>query len=218
MRRPAVVFQDRIDDALRARPIDHLVDTILPVEVRINGEAFLVNVHVHYSNHCWTKARKGEPSESVLFREHHRGGVDERVFCEQRWQFSKQLPAMIGAISHALCLRGGSNEVFYRMKDDPGKGRKAGWYACIRLAANQTQKEITLSVRSVHYRTNRPADVRGAPVRFWALFWGFYKELRPRNDWVVAGEAKKNPPALPGGSGRNAGPLGYPCALAGTGR
>ncbi|MBN8426249.1 MAG: hypothetical protein J0L65_02155 [Xanthomonadales bacterium] len=194
-RKPTVVFQDRIDNALRARPIDHLVETLLPVEVRIDGEPFLVNVRVHYTNHCWTRTRKGEAEDTVLFCEHHRDRIDERIFCEQRWEFSKQLPGMIRSISHSLCLPGGSRELFYRVMADPKKGGNAGWYACIRLDANRAQQEITLSIRSVHYRTTRPADIRGAPQRFWALFWDFYKDLRTKNSWVVAGETKKNPPA-----------------------
>lgn len=194
-RKPPVVFQDRIDAALSDRPIDHLGDRVLRVEVRIDGQPFLVNVRVYYSNHCWTRTRKDEPEDRVLIREYHAGGVDERIFCQHRWTFSRQLPGMIHSISHALCLRGRSREVFYRVKPDPENGSNAGWYACVRLGANHARKEITLSVRSLHYRTNRPADIRGAPVRFWALFWEFYRDLRARHDWVVEGETKKNPPA-----------------------
>lgn len=194
-RKPTVVFQDRIDAALGERTIDHLVDSFLPVEVRIDGESYAVTVRVYYSNHCWTRTRKDEPEDAILFYEHHSDWVDERVFCATRWEFSLQLPEIVASLSHSLCLPGRSKEIFYRVKADKTKGDHAGWYMCARLDAIQSKEEITLSIRSVHYRTNRPEDTRGGPQRFWALFWDFYKDLRAKHDWVVAGETKINPPA-----------------------
>ncbi|GGD43877.1 hypothetical protein GCM10007235_14810 [Pseudoxanthomonas indica] len=154
----------------------------------------MVNVRVYYSNHCWTRTRKDEPEDTVLFYEHHSDWVDERVFCETRWKFSLQLPEIVASLPHSLCLRGRSKQIFYRVKADESKDGYAGWYVCARLRAIQKKQEITLSIRSVHYRTNRPEDTRGGPQRFWALFWDFYKDLRSNHDWVAAGEAKINPP------------------------
>lgn len=190
------MHQDRISAALDGRTNDHLADATLPVEVRIAGEAFLVDVSVYYSNHCWTKSRKDEPEEAVLFSEKKRDGdIDERVFCPERWSFSRQLPAMVQTISHAMCLPGGSKEIFYRLKANLKDGPNAGWYVCARLDVSQARKEITLSIRSAHYRFNRPEDIRGAPKRFWAVFSDFYEEIRAKHSWVAAGEKKKNPPA-----------------------
>lgn len=163
------------------------------MEVRIDGESYAVTVRVHYSNHCWTKTRKDESEDAILFYEHHSDWVDARVFCQTRWEFSLQLPEIVASLSHSLCLPGRSKEIFYRVKADKEKGGHAGWYVCARLNAIQSKQEITLSIRSVHYRTNRPEDTRGGPRRFWALFWDFYKDLRAKHDWVVAGETKTNP-------------------------
>lgn len=191
----------RVERVLAGRSISHLNESDLPVEVRVDGTAYIVAVRIYYTNHCWTKSRENEPDEDVIFRERKSdGSIDERVFCQKRWEFSKQLPDIISNISHALCLPGRSKEIFYRLKNDAKVSSHAGWYICARLDANHSKKLITLSIRSTHYRTNQPADLRGAPTRFWAIFWKFYKALRERHDWVTKAETKKNPPAELGGS------------------
>ncbi len=188
--------QEKIERALSGRSIAHLAESTLPIEVRVDGVPYIVIVSVYYTNHCWTKSRDQEPEEDVIFRERKSdGSIDERVFCQKRWEFSTQLPNLINNISHSLCLPGRSKEIFYKLKNDPKVGSHAGWYICARLDANHSRKLITLSIRSTHYRTNQPADLRGAPIRFWAIFWKFYKVLRERHDWVANNEAKKNPPA-----------------------
>ncbi|WWW36728.1 hypothetical protein V8017_08090 [Stenotrophomonas rhizophila] len=188
-------LQARIDAILEKYPIAHLSGFWLPVEVRIDGVAYEVRIHVNFTNHCWTRSiETGDAADEVLFREQKRKGmIDERVFCLKRWNFSHQLPGLISNISHALCLPGQEKSVFYRLKPDTSKGKDAGWYICLRLDKSDSRKQITLNIRSSHYRTNKPEGTRGAPIRFWAAFWSYYKDLRTKNAWMRDGEKEKAP-------------------------
>lgn len=59
-------------------------------EIRDGQETVLVDIRVHFSTHCYTKSREdNDPDHVVLYRERKRdGSIDERVFCERRWNFS----------------------------------------------------------------------------------------------------------------------------------
>jgi len=165
---------------------EHLRPFDITYSIKIDGQPKDVTLSVHFSNHCYTRSRKeGDSDEDVLFQEKKRHGIiDERVLCNERWEFSKSLPEIIQDLHGKGCFIGGSKEIFYR-QELPAKGNiHAGWYICARLGASNTHQNLTLSIRSVHWRNNRPIDIRGGPKRFYALLAQFYSIESDKRDWM----------------------------------
>jgi hypothetical protein len=157
---------DEVFDVITGRSYDiaHLRTKVVSYCLLLDRQQVSVNLHVYYAHHCYTRSRMAkDPVEAVLFRERKKDGTfDERVFCPQRYEFSLQLPRLMSDLSHAVCYRGNDNQVFYRLKSDP-KARSSinGWYICGRLDTSARHQQLRLNIRSVHYRTNQPAGVRG---------------------------------------------------------
>ena len=145
-----------------------------------------VNLHVYYANHCYTRSRMAnDPADAVLFREWKKDGtLDERVFCPQRYDFSLQLPRLMSDLGHAVCYRGNDNQVFYRLKSDPrARSSINGWYIYGRLDISVRHQQLRLNIRSVHYRTNQPAGVRGM-CRFFQILGPFYLAQKTKYRWI----------------------------------
>lgn len=145
-----------------------------------------IEFFVLFSSHCYTRSRKnGDSDKSVIFREKKRHGhVDERVFCKNRWEFSKSLPKIIQTLHDKHCLPGGGKELLYRQEKKSQPGSYDGWYICIRLGVSHHYRNLTLSVRSAHWRPNRPFDIRGPSRRFYALLARFYQEEKKKRGWL----------------------------------
>lgn len=179
---------DEVFDVVTGMSYDiaHLATTVVPFYLVVDDQQVIVNMHVFYANHCYTRSRKqGEPEDAVLFRERRQDGtLDERVFCPKRYQFSLQLPQIVSDLSQAMCYRGSDSQLFYRLKSDP-KARKGiyGWYVCGRLAPNATHQQLRLNIRSVHYRTNEPDGIRGM-CRFFQILTPFYQAQKNKYDWL----------------------------------
>lgn len=150
--------------------VEHLRPFPVTYSIKIKDEHKDISLQVLFSNHCYTRSRKkADLDEDVLFSEPRRNSVDERVFCEERWRFSQELPAIIRALHNKLCFSGKSKELFYRQEKPTRPGEHAGWYICAKLGYSQKHQNHTLSIRSVHWRTNRPIDIRGGSKRFYVL-------------------------------------------------
>lgn len=172
---------------------DHMApfEVTYPVRLKDSDSAdseIEVEIQVIFSNHCYTRSKaSNDPAElPILFKEKKRDGtVDERVFCSERWNFSKSLPDLIRALNDKNCLAGGSREIFYRIEHANPPGTPEGWYICFKLDASEKYKNLTLSVRSAHYRTNRPNDVRGGFRRFYAILAKFFSEELEKKPWLI---------------------------------
>ncbi|AKH70895.1 hypothetical protein IMCC21906_03258 (plasmid) [Spongiibacter sp. IMCC21906] len=166
--------------------IEHLKPFNVTYEIKVDGEPTEVTLRVHFASHCYTRSRKeDDPDHSVLFKEQKRRGPDdERVFCPDRWEFSKKLPDIITNLHSKGCYPGGSKELFYRHEDAPKSNPQHGWYICTRLSASDKYQNLTLSVRSAHWRTNRPVDTRGGTKRFYALLAQFYATEKQKREWL----------------------------------
>ncbi|MEW8009252.1 MAG: hypothetical protein G8D88_17665 [gamma proteobacterium symbiont of Ctena orbiculata] len=164
--------------------LEHLKPFQVTYSIKVNGEPKDVTLHVHFSKHCYTRSRKeGDPDNAVLYREEkRRGDIDERVFCKARWEFSKSLPTVIRELHSKSCYPGGSKEMFYRHEGAPMSNPHHGWYICTRLGVNQKHKNLTMSVRSAHWRTNKPFGIRGGTKRFYALLAQFYASEQKKRD------------------------------------
>lgn len=168
-----------------AHCLAHLQPYFIDYSIRLSGEPVTVRVRVHFSNHCYTRSLKdGEDESLILFSEPRKHFTDHRVFCPQRYQFSLKLPAIVEGLVHSQCLPAGQREMFYRLEDSPPTAKHHGWYLCLRLNPSAKHQNITLSVRSVHYRTNRPNDALPHHKRFRVMLAEFIgKRGVPRAWW-----------------------------------
>ncbi|MEJ1391462.1 MAG: hypothetical protein RPU34_11300 [Candidatus Sedimenticola sp. (ex Thyasira tokunagai)] len=165
--------------------LDHLRPLHLSYTIKVKGQDVEVPLVVFFSDHCYTESRKDQPESAVILREQKRGGIiDERVFWPPRWKFSKSLPDIIEGLHNKRCHLG-DNEIFYRQEGAPPHNSHAGWYICIKLGASEKHQNLWMSVRSVHWRENRPYGVtRGNPRPFYAVLSNFYEKQLEERDWL----------------------------------
>jgi hypothetical protein len=166
--------------------LKHLKPLDVSYNIKIDGVPRDVSLKALFSKHCYTRSRKDSDHQCVvLFTEKKRHGViDERVFCPKRWQFSKELPGIILNLHSKHCYLG-DNYIFYRQECAPLSNTHAGWYICMRLGVSEQHRNLTLSVRSVHWRENRPiGSIRGGQRRFFAVLTSFYTKHRLEKNWI----------------------------------
>lgn len=143
--------------------LQHMKSFFTNFEVKFNRENFdTVVAEVFFSNHCWTRKRLPEDLDNQVVdsRILKDGSIEERIFCVERWEFSKNLPNIINNLNYKVCLLGGKKEILYR-QECSAVGSHAGWYICIRLDYKRhLANPLQIWVRSAHYRPNRPEDIR----------------------------------------------------------
>ncbi|MCP4697826.1 MAG: hypothetical protein GY862_13385 [Gammaproteobacteria bacterium] len=179
-------MKEEVKDSVTGKSysLGHLEPFQVSYAIKMNNIAIDVNLHVFFTSHCYTRSRKeGDSDCAVLYRERKRGGIDERVFSKARWEFSKFLPDIIKSLHSKGCYPGSKKELFFRQEKPPYAGSQDGWYICFRLGVSKKHKNLTMSVRSVHWRNNRPY-VRRVAKRFYALLSEFYSEAKKKMDWL----------------------------------
>ena len=167
--------------------LEHLQPRTFSYNIKVNKEPKIITLGILFSPHCYTRTKDDtDPPDSVILEENRKGGrIEQRVFCPHRWKFSKQLPEIIEQLHHKGCLIGGNGEIFYRQEGAPSQGAHDGWYICARLNASAKHQNLTMSIRSVHYRNNRPADIRGRGItKFYVVLERFYKSASQTHNWL----------------------------------
>jgi len=166
--------------------LDHLKSFPVTYGIKVDGNPVDVTVYIHFSEHCYTRSRKdGDPDEAVLIREKKKNGdVDERVFAKSRWEFSKSLPDILKALHGQWCFMGNNKEMFYRQEGKILSNSHGGWYICARFGISHKHQNLTINIRSVHYRENRPHGIRREAKRFFVLLARYYSEKRKNTDWL----------------------------------
>jgi hypothetical protein len=164
--------------------LEHLKSLPMTYTIKPGGNPVDVELYLHFSNHCYTKSRKSHHTdEEVLFRETKKNGtIDERVFCKERWEFSKLLPEIFRELHAKPCFIGNEKTMFYRQENKPFVGSHEGWYICARFGVSNKHENLVITVRSVHYRTNRPESIRGESKRFYVWLMRFYQDTK--RDWL----------------------------------
>lgn len=152
--------------------LDHFLSYRTPYEIRFNGEETEVEALVSFSNHCFTRTMKdGDDERYIVDRQTLKDGTEDiRIFCHRRWNFSLGLRDMISNLLYKQCFQGKSHDILYRQEHMPRPGDHAGWYICMRLDYKEyDDPPFQIWVRSVHWRPNRPNDIKGAPKKFFML-------------------------------------------------
>lgn len=152
--------------------LGHLEDYLTNFEILVGDELRQLETRVVFSNHCYTRSMSDDDDPRQIVDEQHKrdGTVDTRVFCEKRWEFSLRLQDIISEIDDKLCFQGNRGSLIYRQEDKPNLQSHEGWYLCLDLEYKPgSDPELTIWVRSVHYRTNRPANIRPKPNKFKIL-------------------------------------------------
>jgi len=152
--------------------LDHFRSYRTAYEIKFSEETQEVGAWVHFSNHCYTRSMKeGDDQRYIVDRQRLRDGTEDvRVFCHDRWRFSRDLRAMIGDLLYKVCFSGSGRDILYRQEGSRFSGDHAGWYICMRLDyREEDDPPFQIWVRSVHWRPNRPHGIRGAPRKFCVL-------------------------------------------------
>lgn len=136
-------------------------ETTYEIKPDKNGETFSVRVRVNFSNHCYSRERKDESANQIIDRQHRKDGtIEERVFCQSRWDFCQNLPEIIENLGLQRCFEG-DRDIIYRQERRSQVGAHDGWYICMRLEYRKKKNPaFELWVRSVHQRSNRPVNIR----------------------------------------------------------
>jgi hypothetical protein len=95
--------------------------------------------------------------------------LEDRVFCPDRWTFSKTIPDIIENLEYKGCFGGNSKQLIFRQELPKNAGSHEGWYLCLKLDYSPN-KGLELRVTSCHYRLNRPTNIRShGSTRFYVL-------------------------------------------------
>lgn len=145
-------------------------ETQFEVKLSKSDPVTTVNAKIVFSNHCFSRTRTDDDADRhVIAVEKY----EERVFCANRWEFSKRLPDIIRELGYKGCLQGGSKEILYRQEDRSNPRDHDGWYICMRL---DFKAGLEIWIRSTHWRPNRPIDIRShGETRFCILLSGYLK-------------------------------------------
>jgi len=168
--------------------LKHLAQMDVIYTVQLGKDKYDLPVKVFFDDHCWNRARKEtDPDEAVVAVDtKHHWLEEERVFCERRWEFSKRLPGIIAELADKGCLSGDRKEIFYRQEDRDRQDNHIGWYICAKLDISDRHKNVTLSVRSAHYRRNRPHGIRSHGTRrFYAFLAAFLNDKKRKRKWLT---------------------------------
>lgn len=159
--------------------------TTYEIKPNKQAEPFSVSVRIRFSNHAYSRTRKDEEANQVIDTQQRRDGTTEqRVFCQDRWAFCQGLTGVIENLGLHKCLEGGGQDIIYRQEQASQIAAHDGWYICMRLDYRENRKPaFELWIRSVHWRRNRPVDIRNhGGQKFRHLLSQFAKKkgvLRP---------------------------------------
>lgn len=144
---------------------DHLKPIQLSYELSMKAgqESISLPCKVFFTEHCITKLRESHHSnEDVVYTDHRRNKPPEdRVFCEKRWEFSKNIPQLIRSLMDKQCLQGSKQEMVIKHEATSNTNPNEGWYVFLKLRYLKKNNQLRIDVVSAHKRTNKPTNIRG---------------------------------------------------------
>lgn len=128
----------------------HQVEHVIPAKGSNPERRY--QVHVSYGLHCFT--RKEKDNEQVPDAAWYSDSRESRVFCPERWEFSKQLPGIISTLGERKCFHTQGVE-FVTLKVI-GLEREVEYAVFFTVSkAGKSQADLNLFVNSAHERYNK---------------------------------------------------------------
>lgn len=145
--------------------IKHLQPTTYTFGVTVRGTAYDLPIHVVYRDHCYSRGFDPslDDSSALLPGDHMK---DPRVFCADRWDYSHQLPKLVGDLIqyNGACYPTTNAGLFFKV-DRTGvniaTNRNDGWHLFFELGPNPGAPGLKVTVRSSHERTSWPSNAKG---------------------------------------------------------
>jgi hypothetical protein len=151
-------------------PLRHLAPFHYNFEIRRKTGSVTVRLYVTFTDH--TYSRDPLPDESREWFLPPVEGKPDRVFCRDRWEFSRGLPQLIRdflAAGNSACRILDKRNSYVRIERD-GLNTFVGWYLFFELERRGGERDLRLTFRSVHHRESLPGnDLGKSPVPIWKL-------------------------------------------------
>lgn len=135
-----------------------------------NGIVLEIGVEVYFSDHCVSEDKKGQRNENAYY---FYQGNTEREFCIDRYQWSLQLPDLIGLLFQKpttnvrLTAEKNWSGFSLSMKHPLPNGHRYYYFVRPRYLGldkvDPTKHLFRLSVESAYSRPNPPFSPKGAP-------------------------------------------------------
>lgn len=135
-----------------------------------------LKVNVTYGLHCF--ARDPLPSESVPLESWYEDSREKRVFCNFRWELSKQLPRIIATLGERRCMHTGREEFVTLEVVHQGRTFDYAVFFTVTKAKKLEGVHLNLFVNSAHERYD-PLQYK-KPVSFKFILLNRYqgKEIK----------------------------------------
>lgn len=156
--------------------LSHLEDFEVEFEIKLEDKSkTTLKALVMFSNtHCYTKEMSEGDQETIKGNWNRK--TENRSFCPDRWEFSKQIPDIMRNLNYKACMQGNNKAFFYRQERTGNQTQSPeGWYICFNIYYKKSSNTLEVRINSAHYRVNRPEDVRGAPNRFGIMLSKYMK-------------------------------------------
>ncbi|MFQ3245581.1 MAG: hypothetical protein ACI9SP_002229 [Arenicella sp.] len=153
--------------------LSHCSNFVTPFRIKRPKTKVLKNIdaRVLLSSHCFNRKRPESDVISTTYEMEKKGdgSIEDRVFCPDRWEFSKKIPGIIQDLEYRGCFGGNSKQLIFRQELPKKAGSHEGWYLCLKLNYS-SNKGLEIRVTSCHYRLNRPTNIRShGSTRFYVL-------------------------------------------------
>ncbi|MFI8377159.1 hypothetical protein ACIGCH_24175 [Pseudomonas helleri] len=126
----------------------HLWEVIIPGK---GGKPDLpLKVNVTYGLHCF--ARDKLPDEAVSNDAWYEDSREKRVFCQLRWDLSKQLPGIVSTLGERRCINTGREEFVTLEVVHQGRTFEYAVFFTVTKAKKADGAHLNLFVNSAHER------------------------------------------------------------------
>ena len=174
--------------------LKHLSQCETSFDLKIKEELFTVPVLIKYRDHCYSRdfdlLKEGDQEHWLM--PINPMDKNRRLFCKDRWAYSKSLPDLISnMIANGVLYRTTNNGLYYKLERSSriSSHTDEGIYLFFKFSPNKYNPAgFVLSVESVHERKNRPTNDRG---RQSLKFWQVVRELLEKKHPNILEELRK---------------------------
>lgn len=145
--------------------IDYFVPAVVPSKRKPGRAAMLVKLHVYYSHHCFTQALAKVQNPDPEHYYHCIARQETRIFCVNRWEESKALPAIVSGMSTCFFTRH-HNYFVVRNPSNPALGE---YFVYFTVKLNRTGGFVDIEIESAYPRLDGQREKRANKVSLTVL-------------------------------------------------